>query len=115
MTLKEKQFVFSRLVARLIIQANMFGFEVSLGEAYRSKEEAERLAKLGKGIKGSLHTQRLAIDLNLFRNGRLITDTEGHKVLGEWWEKHSTDKYDCVWGGRFNDGNHYSIAHDGRK
>lgn len=115
LTLRQKQSVFARLVAQLINRALREGYEVTLGEAYRSPEEAARLAKLGKGVRNSLHTQRLAIDLNLFKNGVYLTSTEAHRPLGEWWEELSTELYTCCWGGRFNDGNHYSIEHGGRK
>lgn len=111
MTLREKQSLFVSLVALLIAEAFRQGFEVTFGETYRSPEEAARLAKAGLGIKNSLHTQRLAIDLNLFRNGTYLSSGESHRSLGEWWEK----QYPlCRWGGRFNDANHYSLEHGGR-
>ncbi len=111
-TLRQKQSRFAQAAARLIQQAAAIGYEVTLGEAYRSPEEAARLAALGKGIKDSLHTQRLAMDLHLFRNGRLLTSSEQHRPLGEWWEAQHAD---ARWGGRFGDGNHYSFEHGGKK
>lgn len=111
MTLREKQSLFAELVAQLIIHATLEGYEVTLGEAYRSPEEAARLAREGKGIRRSLHTERLAIDLNLFREGRYLGRTEDHRPLGIWWESlHEL----CRWGGRHDDGNHYSLSHEGR-
>lgn len=113
MSLREKQSLFAVLVADLILHAVKSGYDVTFGEAYRSPEEAARLAKLGKGIRNSLHTQRLAIDLNLFRDGVYLSSTESHRPLGEWWEgRHEL----CRWGGRFAraDGNHYSVTHGGR-
>lgn len=115
MTLRQKQSLFASLTARLIDQAIALGFEVTFGETYRSPEEAKRLAKLGKGIVNSLHCQRLAIDLNLFRDGVYLSSSASHEPLGVWWEAQSTEDYECAWGGRFGDGNHYSIAHGGRK
>lgn len=112
MTLRQKQSLFVRLVGELIFHAIEEGYELTFGEAYRSPEEAARLAKLGKGIKNSLHTSKLAIDLNLFKDGIYLSSTESHKPLGEWWEsQHEL----CRWGGRFNDGNHYSLEHAGRQ
>jgi hypothetical protein len=111
MTLRQKQSWFAEHVAQLIVAAGAMGYEVTFGEAYRSPEEAARLAKLGKGIKNSLHTQRLAIDLNLFKDGVYLSSTESHRPLGEWWEKQDPL---CRWGGRFGDGNHYSMTHAGR-
>jgi hypothetical protein len=56
------------------------------------------------------HKQRLAIDLNLFKGGVYQTSSEAHRPLGEWWEKQGG-----CWGGRWNDGNHYSFEHNGCK
>lgn len=113
MTLRQKQSEFALLVAELIQIANAMGYSVTLGEAWRSPEEAARLAKAGKGILNSLHTQRLAIDLNLFKNGVYLTESESYQPLGEWWEqRHELAR----WGGRFSrpDGNHFSFQHEGR-
>ena len=115
MTLREKQSLFVLLVAKLIDHAYAVGYDLTFGEAYRSPEEAARLAKLGKGIKASLHTSRLAIDFNLFLDKRYLKKTEDYAELGLFWESQSGLNYECVWGGRFNDGNHFSIAYGGRK
>lgn len=115
MTLKEKQTVFASLIPHLINDAIGLGYEVTLGEAWRSPFEAARLAKLGTGIKNSLHTSRLAIDLNLFKDGKYLTKTQDYQELGLIWESHSTVEYICHWGGKFGDGNHFSIGHLGRK
>lgn len=117
MNLRQKQSAFARLVARLILQATAMGYEVTFGEAYRSPEEAARLAARGTGraIKKSLHTQRLAIDLNLFKDGIWLTKTDDHRPLGQWWEAQSTSDVVCTWGGHFDDGNHYSVTHGGAK
>jgi hypothetical protein len=114
-TLREKQCAFALLVAKLIQHADQLGHQLTFGEAYRSREEAERLAKAGKGIVSSLHTQRLAIDLNLFKNGVYQTSSEAYRELGEWWERQSTTDLQCHWGGRFSDGNHFSVGHGGRR
>lgn len=100
------------MVASLIQKAGELGFEVTLGEAWRSPEEAKRNAAAGKGIARSLHCDRLAIDLNLFREGVYLPDTASHRPLGEWWESIGGS-----WGGRFQrgDGNHYSLEHEGRR
>jgi|DEB0MinimDraft_6_1074348.scaffolds.fasta_scaffold26491_4 hypothetical protein len=111
MTLRQKQSCFAYHVGRLILKAYGMGFEVTLGEALRTAEQAARNARRGTGISQSLHTQKLAIDLNLFKDGKYLSSTEAHRRLGEWWEKqHELAR----WGGRFHDGNHYSFAHGGR-
>lgn len=112
LSLGAKQRLFSLLVSRLLSRAYELGYELSLGEAYRPPETAALYAKKGKGISGSLHSQRLAIDLNLFQDGTYLRKSEDHRPLGEWWEKQHEL---CRWGGRFGDGNHYSFEHGGKK
>jgi hypothetical protein len=112
MTLLAKQQLFVRLLIELLIKADALGYDITLGEALRSPEEARRLALLGKGIVNSLHCDKLAIDLNLFKNGKYLSDTEDHRPLGEYWKTLHTL---CRWGGDFHDGNHYSIEDGGRK
>lgn len=115
MNLREKQSLFARLVAKLIEHATELGYEITLGEAYRTPEQAALNAQSGKGIFNSLHTQRLAIDLNLFKDGQYLASSAAHKPLGDYWK---TLNAECCWGGDFKpmaDGNHYSLAHEGRK
>jgi hypothetical protein len=114
MTLSQKQQRFTRDVARLIEHAYAQGYALTFGDAYRSPEQAAANAAAGKGISKSLHTQRLAIDLNLFVGGTYQTDSMAYLPLGEFWESLGEDH---AWGGRFSrpDGNHFSIAHEGRK
>lgn len=109
-SLGQKQRRFVLMVAGLIEYAYSLGYEMSFGEAYRTPEQAALNAKAGKGIANSLHTQRLAIDLNLFLDGQWLDKTADHEPLGIWWES-----IGGAWGGRFKDGNHYSLEHGGRK
>ena len=110
MTLSEKQALFTVMIAKLIFWADEHGYRLTFGEAYRTPEQAALNAKNGKGIKNSLHTQRLAVDFNLFKNGEWLTKSTDHQPLGEYWES-----IGGTWGGRFNDGNHYSLEHNGVK
>jgi hypothetical protein len=112
-TLRQKQSRFVRLTGLLIEYAYSQGYELTFGEAYRTPEQAALNAKAGTGIANSLHTQRLAIDLMLFKDGRYLTDSADYGLLGEYWESLAQD---CAWGGRFKrpDGNHFSIRHGGR-
>ena len=100
MTLREKQSKFVAMVALLIQFAYEQGYELTFGDAWAT----------GGHRPNSLHYQRLAIDLNLFREGKYLPATEDHQPLGEFWESIGGS-----WGGRFQDGNHYSIEHEGRK
>lgn len=113
MQLGKKQELFMRLFPRLIDKAHELGFEVRGGDLFRAPLVfGEYDEYKGYGARKSCHKLKLAIDLNLFKNGRFITTTKGHKELGEWWEaQHEL----CRWGGRFKrgDGNHYSLTHWG--
>lgn len=140
MTYRDHQVLFARLIPRLVDHAFHLGFECTMGELYRSDEQAAinalredgraRLANYleeraefhplaaaitnngkGNGILLSIHRDRLALDLNLFKDGRYLSDGEAHRPLGEWWEKQHEL---CRWGGRFRDANHYSLTWQGR-
>jgi hypothetical protein len=111
MTLRELQSQFAALVPRLIDHAISIGYDVTLGDAFRDPRVFGQLGtQQGYGHPSSAHKQRLAIDLNLFKNGQFMGDTEAHRTLGEWWEKQHPQ---ARWGGRFKDGNHYSFEHNG--
>ena len=109
MSLRKKQSEFAVMVANLIYKATDLGYEVTLGDAYRDpRVHGEMGEKKAYGAPNSCHKLRLAIDLNLFKDGVFLQDTEGHRPLGEYWEKMGGN-----WGGRFNDANHYSLKHEG--
>ena len=97
MGLRKQQSKFVLLVAHLILYAHNEGYELTFGDAWAHDGHMD----------DSLHYSRLAIDLNLFKDGAYLSDTEDHRFLGEYWE--SLDP-DCGWGGRFNDGNHYEMS-----
>jgi hypothetical protein len=107
MKLWEHQAAFADDAATLI--SHIFDSEnkCTLGEAFRTKEQAEIYAKEGKGIKDSLHCDRLAIDLNLFDlNGNYLTEAKDYKQYGDFWESLSPNNR---WGGNFpnGDANHF--------
>ena len=101
-TLGQMQRKLPPMLAKLIIYAYEQGYELTLGDA---------MAKTGHRP-NSNHYIRLAIDLNLFKDGVYLTKTEEHNLLGEYWESMGGS-----WGGRFSspDGNHYSLEWQGRK
>jgi hypothetical protein len=104
--------LFTSLLPGLIKQAGYLGYEAAAGEVSRDPRVALLNAKAGKGIANSLHLDGLAIDLHLYRDGAYLPDTSAHRELGEWWERqHPLAR----WGGRFGDGNHYSLEWQGRK
>lgn len=79
------------------------GYEWTYGDAFRDPD-------CPYGSRRSLHSERLAIDINLYREGIWLDKTEDHTPLAEFWEGLGGS-----WGGRFGDGNHYSLEHGGRR
>lgn len=97
-TLRMRQSRFSRMITLLLLFADARGYEITFGDAY---------ARTGH-MDGSLHYKRLAFDLNLFKYGAYLTSSDDHRELGEFWESIGGS-----WGGRFGDGNHYSLEYRG--
>jgi len=112
MKLSEKRVLFTRLLAELILWASSEGYDLALDQVKRSEAEAKANAAKGKGISNSLHILGLAADLNLYIKGVYQETTEAHKKIGEKWK---TMHPLARWGGDFNDGNHYSLEHNGVK
>lgn len=115
MSLSSTQQEFSLCIAKLIIHANVMLVGFTFGDAYRDprvhgKFDEKKSYSAGR----SVHKIRLAVDLNLFVDGKYITDGnhEAYKELGEYWK--SLHKL-ARWGGDFNDANHFSFEYWGCK
>ena len=108
MRLRQKQSLFTILLAELILWVYAQGWELTLAEG-----SVNPLRREFFHMRGSLHRKRLAQDLNLFVDGKWISDGS-HPVwtqIGLHWE----DQHPlCRWGGRFRDANHFSLEHNGR-
>ena len=107
MQISKQQQQFSRNVAKLIEYIYSQGYSCTFGEAYRTPEQAELNAKKGIGIKNSLHTQRMAIDLNLFDElGHYCTDVGPYEKFGVYWESlHPLNRNGRNW--HLKDANHF--------
>lgn len=106
MTLGEKQELFTQLISKLILHMYAVGYQVRCGDFW-AKERTPLEHKAG-----SAHYNKLAADLNLFKDGKFLDRTEDHAIFGLFWESLNPL---CRWGGHFGDGNHYSILHEGRQ
>lgn len=93
MSLRQKQSEFAKRIPLLVLYAYALGYEVTYGDFE---------AKTGHR-KGSFHYKKLAADINLFKDRKYLKDTKSHEPLGLFWELLGGS-----WGGRWNDGNHYS-------
>lgn len=102
MSLSKEQRIFTKHIGMLINFAYEQGLELTFGHAWRSPEEQERLYREGKSkIKnGGNHGKRLAVDFNLFKDGKLTWAWEDYKILGDYWE--CLDTFHNRWGGDFN-------------
>jgi hypothetical protein len=98
-------------VALLILWAYENGYELTGGELFRTKEQQSVYVKEGKShTYQSKHLERLAIDVNLFLDGKYQTSTEEYQALGKYWKSlHPLNR----WGGDFRnlkDGNHFEMT-----
>lgn len=115
MTLGEAQRLHVKCFAKLLNWGYAQGYEFTWGEAVRTQAQAVANAQSGAGIAHSLHLIKLAVDINLFKDGLYQPTTEAHAPLGAYWK---TLHPLCCWGGDFRDrpdGNHYSITFNGIK
>jgi len=111
MTLGEKQKKFTKMLAQLINFAYDNGYELTVGDAYRDPRVHGQVGeKKSYSSANSVHKLRLAMDFNLFKDGKYLTKTEDYLRLGEFWESLGGS-----WGGKFEDGNHFSLEHEGKK
>jgi hypothetical protein len=107
----QRQFTFH--VKELIDFIYDSGYEATLGDAFRDPRAFGEMGLFGPyGRPESAHKQRLAIDLNLFKDGEYLRHTEAHRRFGEFWKGLHPDNR---WGGDFSkpDGNHYSRKYGG--
>ena len=108
LTLRQRQSKFAFMFARLLLEIESRGYEVTFGDAFRDPRVHGKFGeKKAYGAANSFHKLRLAHDINLFKDGEFLEKTEDHQQFGEWWEAQGGS-----WGGRFKkpDGNHYSLG-----
>lgn len=105
MGLLQEQFLFSRHVALLLPKAHELGFEFSLGEVLRTADQQAIYVKRGASqTSNSMHLKKLAIDLNLFVDGKLAT-AEQIRPLGKWWESlDPKNRWGGSWRGKVESG-----------
>lgn len=99
LSLGEKQCDFTFMVARLIMQACALGYEIKVQEWNRLLETQKEYVK--KGVSKTLnskHLDNLAVDMYLYKKGKVIMGGEDYRALGVYWES-----LGGVWGGRFHD------------
>ena len=99
MSLNKEQAAFLLDVCKLVTHATEQGFVVTGGELARTPEQQAMDFKTGRSkTMNSIHLKRCAIDLNFFKDGKIIWDKTTIAPLGEYWESlHIKNR----WGGNF--------------
>lgn len=96
MTLGEHQRLFLKDTLALMHFALDSGYELTYGEVQRPIEMQELYVKTGRSkTMNSMHLKRCAIDLNIFKDGKLC-NREQIEPLGKLWEGLSPENR---WGG----------------
>ena len=136
----ERRELFTRLYAELILEVHRRVYQCRNGETLRatvtaiiygySPEQCDRLEALLRpgypeiaaavravrrvaGSMRSVHPDGTAGDLLIFLNGDMLDRSKDYEQFGTWWESQHPL---CRWGGRWGDGNHFSVMMpDGRR
>lgn len=100
MSLVTEQAAFLLDVCKLIEEATLMGFVVTGGELSRTPEQQAIYVKTGRSkTMNSIHLKRCAIDLNFFKDGKIVWNRKIIEPLGIYWESlHPKNR----WGGYFS-------------
>jgi len=99
MSLVVEQAAFLLDVCKLVQHASSKGWTLTGGELYRTIEQQQIHVNAGRSkTMNSIHLKRCAIDLNFFRDGKLVWDKTQIEPLGTFWESLNPKNR---WGGNF--------------
>ena len=112
MGLNKIQTEFTYSISKLIKYAFNQGYHLTFGDAYRDPRVFGNFGdKKAYSASKSMHKLRLAVDFNLFIDGKYITNyNEAWEDLGIYWKSLHTD---ARWGGdcQSKDYNHFSFTY----
>ena len=87
MSLSDEQAAFLLDACKLIQHATEQGFKVTGGELSRTPEQQALHVKAGRSkTMNSIHLKRCAIDLNFFKDEKIIWDKGILAPIGAYWE-----------------------------
>lgn len=102
MSLVAEQATFLLDACKLIEFATAQGFVVTGGELLRTVEQEMLYVKQGrsslKDVNKCNHLRRLAIDLNFFKDGKLVYDKVILQPIGDYWQSLNPKN---SWGGNW--------------
>ena len=100
MPLANEQAAFLLDVCKLIPYATSLGFMITGGELERRIEMQEIYIKTGRSkTMNSMHLKKCGIDLNFFKDTKLVYDIKLLKPIGDYWESLNPKN---KWGGNWN-------------
>lgn len=103
MSLSDEQWLFLKDVSKLIAFAAQHEYKLTGEWLFRNEEVQRKLVNEGLSkTMNSYHLKKLAIDLNVFFQGRLLSgkkDWNEIKFLGDYWESLNEKNR---WGGDWN-------------
>lgn len=108
LSLRQRQVLFARCLAKLVLYAESKGWEVTLAEGYIG-DSINKPSEDTPHLRTGTHFLRLGQDINLFVNGVWETKIcEEYRMLGAFWK--ALDPL-CFWGGDLPklDVNHFSV------
>lgn len=99
MSLRKQQSIFAADVMKLFVWLYDNGYEWTFGEAARTPEQQKIYVETGRSKTfNSFHLKRLAIDLFIFKNGKLLSTKEEMQPIGNAWESMAAEN---SWGGNW--------------
>ncbi|HEY9657513.1 MAG TPA: hypothetical protein V6C65_03550 [Allocoleopsis sp.] len=108
--LSDEQKAFAKDMVVLLQKAWELGYEVTMGECYRTVEQQQIYVRTGRSkTMKSNHMNRTAVDLNLFKDGKLCTRDQ-IKPLGDFWENlNPKNRWGGNWRGLVDEGRSHFI------
>jgi peptidoglycan L-alanyl-D-glutamate endopeptidase CwlK len=100
MALSDEQFEFAKDVSLLFQHLIKGEYKFTIGDVQRSEEQQVLNYKMGLSkTMRSQHLKKLAIDLNIFINGKLTYDKAKLQSIGDYWERLNSKN---EWGGNWH-------------
>ena len=100
MSLRTEQSIFAKDFTMFLSWLLSEGYEFTFGEAQRGIEQQRAYVESGRSKTfDSLHLKKLAFDLFIFKDGRLLASKEETQFAGNKWESIAAKN---SWGGNWN-------------